>query len=59
MDDNYTANGSNNANGLQIDKYILDTGSAYNSSHSKQSNAQKKKTLIKLPMSYGKEDPQM
>jgi hypothetical protein len=42
MDDNYTGNGSNNANGLQIDRYILDIGSAYNSSHSKQSNAQKK-----------------
>jgi hypothetical protein len=41
MDDNYTGNGSNNTNGLQIDRYFLDTGSAYISSHSKQSNAQK------------------
>jgi hypothetical protein len=41
MDDNYTGNGSNNANGFQIDRYFLDTCSAYNSSHSKQSNAQK------------------
>jgi hypothetical protein len=36
-----TGNGSNNTNGLQIDRYFLDTGSAYISSHSKQSNAQK------------------
>jgi hypothetical protein len=43
MDDNYTGNGSNNANGFQIDRYFLDTCSAYNSSHSKQSNAQKRK----------------
>jgi hypothetical protein len=35
MDDNYTGNGSNNTNGLQIDRYFLDTGSAYISSHSK------------------------
>ena len=41
MDENYTGNGLNNANGFQIDRYILDIGSAYNSSHSKQSNAQK------------------
>jgi hypothetical protein len=36
MDDNYTGNGSNNANGFQIDRYFLDTCSAYNSSHSKK-----------------------
>ena len=30
MDDNYTGNGSNNVNGFQINKYILDTCSAYN-----------------------------
>jgi hypothetical protein len=41
MDDNDTGNGSNNANGLQIDRYFLETCSAYNNSHSKQSNAQK------------------
>jgi hypothetical protein len=41
MDDNYTGNGSNNANGLQIDRYVLEIDSAYNSSHSKKSNAQK------------------
>ena len=41
MDDIYTGNGSKNANGLQIDRYFLDIGSAYNISHSKQSNAQK------------------
>jgi hypothetical protein len=35
MDDNYIGNGSKNANGLQIDRYFLDTGSAYISSHSK------------------------
>jgi hypothetical protein len=29
MDDNYTRNGSNSANGLQIDRYISDIGSAY------------------------------
>jgi hypothetical protein len=40
MDDNYIGNGSNNTNGLQIERYFLDTGSAYISSHSKQSNAQ-------------------
>jgi hypothetical protein len=42
MDVNYTGNGSNNANGFQIDRYFLDTCCAYNSSHSKQSNYQKK-----------------
>jgi hypothetical protein len=42
MDDNYTGNGSNNANGLQTDRYFLEIGSAYSSSHSKWSNAQKK-----------------
>jgi transposase InsO family protein len=36
-----TGNGSKNANGFKIDRYFLDTGSAYNNSHSKQSNAQK------------------
>jgi hypothetical protein len=41
MDDNYTGNGLNNANGFQIDRYFLDTCSAYISSHSKHSNAQK------------------
>ncbi len=41
MDDNYTGNGSNNANGLKIGRYFLETGSAYNNSHSKQSNSQK------------------
>jgi hypothetical protein len=41
MDDNYTGNGSNNANGFQIDRYFLDTCNAYINSHSKQSNAQK------------------
>jgi hypothetical protein len=41
MDDNYTGNGSNNANGLQIDIYFLEIGSAYNSSHSKHINSQK------------------
>ena len=41
MNDNYIGNGSNNTNELQIDKYFLDTGSAYNNLHSKQSNAQK------------------
>ena len=41
MDDNYKGNGSNNANGFHIDRYVLDTCNAYNSSHSKQSNAQK------------------
>ena len=35
MDDNYTRNGSNNANGFKIDIYFLDTYSAYNNSHSK------------------------
>jgi hypothetical protein len=35
MDDNYTGNGSNNDNGLQIDIYFLETGSEYNNSHSK------------------------
>jgi hypothetical protein len=35
MDNNYTGNGSNNANGFQIDIYVLDTCSAYISSHSK------------------------
>ena len=35
MDDNYIGNGPNNTNGLQIDIYFLDTGSAYISSHSK------------------------
>jgi hypothetical protein len=30
-----TRNGLNNANGFQIDRYILDTGNAYRSSHSK------------------------
>jgi hypothetical protein len=35
MDDNYIGNGSNNANGFQIDRYFLDTCSAYISSHSK------------------------
>jgi hypothetical protein len=35
MDDNYIGNGSNNANGFKIDRYFLDTCSAYNSSHSK------------------------
>jgi transposase InsO family protein len=29
-----TGNGSNNANGFQIDRYILDTCNAYNNSHS-------------------------
>jgi hypothetical protein len=58
MDDNYTRNGSNNANGLQIDRYFLDMGSGYISSHSKQSNALET-TLTKLPTSYGKEDQQM
>ena len=43
MDDNYTVNGSNNANGFQIDRYFLDACRAYNSSHSKQSNGQKQK----------------
>jgi hypothetical protein len=38
MDDNYRGNGSNNANGFQIDRYVLDTCSAYINSHSKQSN---------------------
>jgi hypothetical protein len=42
MDDNYTGNGLNNANGFQIDIYFLDTCSAYNNSHSKQSNASEK-----------------
>jgi hypothetical protein len=37
MDDNYTGNGSNNTNGLQIERYFLDTGSAYINSHSKHS----------------------
>jgi hypothetical protein len=41
VDDNYTGNGSNNANGFQIDRYFLYTNSAYISSHSKQSNAHK------------------
>jgi hypothetical protein len=41
MDDNYTVNGSNNANGFQIDRYFLETYSAYINSHSKQSNAHK------------------
>ena len=36
-----TRNGSNNDNGFKVDRYFLDTGSAYNSSHSKQSNAEK------------------
>jgi hypothetical protein len=35
MVDNYIGNGSNNDNGLQIDRYFLEIGSAYNSSHSK------------------------
>jgi hypothetical protein len=39
MDVNYTGNGSNNANGFQIDRYFLDTWSEYNSSHSKETNA--------------------
>ena len=30
MDDNYTGNGSNNTNGLQIDRYFLDKGSVDN-----------------------------
>jgi hypothetical protein len=38
MDDNYTGNGSNNANGFQSDRYFLDTCSAYISSHSKHNN---------------------
>ena len=41
MDVNYIGNGSNNAHGFQIDRYFLDTCSAYISSHSKQSNSQK------------------
>ena len=41
MDDNYIGNGSNNDNGLQFERYFLETGNAYNSSHLKQSNAQK------------------
>jgi hypothetical protein len=41
MDDNYIGNDSNNTNGLQIDRYFLDIGSAYIISHSKQSNDQK------------------
>ena len=41
MDDNYIGNDSNNANGLQIDRYVLDIGNAYKNSHSKQSDAQK------------------
>jgi hypothetical protein len=41
MNDNYIGNGLNNANGFQIDRYFLDTDSAYKSSHSKHSNAQK------------------
>jgi hypothetical protein len=39
MDVNYIGNGLKNANGFQIDRYFLETCSAYNSSHSKQSNA--------------------
>ena len=35
MDDNYTRNGLNNANGFKIDIYFLDTCNAYSSSHSK------------------------
>jgi hypothetical protein len=35
MDDNYIGNGSNNANGFQIDRYFLDTCNAYINSHSK------------------------
>jgi hypothetical protein len=35
MDDNYIGNGSNNTNGFKVDRYCLDTGSAYSSSHSK------------------------
>jgi hypothetical protein len=53
MDDNYTRNGSNNANRFQIDKYFLDTCSAYNSSHTKKSNSQNNND--KFPTNYGKE----
>ena len=42
MDENYIGNGYNNANGFQIDIYLLDIDNAYNNSHSRQSNAQKK-----------------
>jgi hypothetical protein len=38
MHDNYVGNGSNHANGFQIDRYFFDTCSAYKNSHSKQSN---------------------
>jgi hypothetical protein len=55
MDDNYTVNGSNNTNGLQIDRYFLDTGSAYISSHSKHSNAQK--NIDKTPYDLWKGRP--
>ena len=34
MDVNYIENGSNNANGFQIDRYFLKTCSAYKNSHS-------------------------
>jgi transposase InsO family protein len=36
-----TGNGSNYVNGFQVDRCLLGTCSAYNSSYSKQSNAQK------------------
>jgi transposase InsO family protein len=38
---NGTGNGQNHVNGFQVDRIFLGTHSAYNSSHSKQRDAQK------------------
>jgi hypothetical protein len=45
----------NNDNGFQIGRYLLDTDNAYNSSHSKQSNA--KKNTDKTPYELWKGRP--
>jgi hypothetical protein len=54
MDDNYTRNGSNNANGFQIDRYFLDTCVVHTSVHI-QNRVMLRNNNEKTPTNYGKE----
>jgi hypothetical protein len=58
MDDNYTGNGSNNANGFQIDRYFFWTHAVHTTVHI-QNRVMLRNNNEKLPTSYGKEDQQM
>ena len=58
MDDNYTGNGSNNANGFQIDRYFFWTHVVHTTVHI-QNRVILRNNNDKTSYSCGKEDQQM